>query len=227
MHSDLSTRSLAKFYTYERTSSSLTKRWGLFWTLKLRIESICHISSVGYEEDKFKTLIKTSKSVCIVPDSKVHGANMGPIWGQQDPCRPHVCPMSFAIWGRMRAQSGQVNVSVSSIQWCDKSVHDDVIKWKHLPRYWAFVRGIHRSPRIPQQRQVTRSLDVSLICVWLNGWVNNRDASDLRRHHAHYSVTVMSISLPCSSTHMRISGTGDNTLRIRENGYHLASDIFR
>ena len=24
--------------------------------------------------------------------------------------------------------------------------HDDVIKWKHFPRYWAFVRGIHRSP---------------------------------------------------------------------------------
>ena len=25
-------------------------------------------------------------------------------------------------------------------------VHDDVIKWKHFPRYWPFVRGIHRSP---------------------------------------------------------------------------------
>ena len=26
--------------------------------------------------------------------------------------------------------------------------HDDVIKWKHFPRYWRFVRGIHRSPRL-------------------------------------------------------------------------------
>ena len=26
------------------------------------------------------------------------------------------------------------------------SKHDDVIKWKHFPRYWPFVRGIHRSP---------------------------------------------------------------------------------
>ena len=26
--------------------------------------------------------------------------------------------------------------------------HDDVIKWKHFPRYWPFVRGIHRSPVI-------------------------------------------------------------------------------
>ena len=32
------------------------------------------------------------------PDSKIHGANMGPIWGRQDPGGPHVGPMSFAIW---------------------------------------------------------------------------------------------------------------------------------
>ena len=34
-----------------------------------------------------------------VPDSKVHGANMGPIWGRQDQVGPHVGPMNFAIWG--------------------------------------------------------------------------------------------------------------------------------
>ena len=33
------------------------------------------------------------------PDSKVHGANMGPSWGRQDPGGPHVGPMNFAIWG--------------------------------------------------------------------------------------------------------------------------------
>ena len=32
------------------------------------------------------------------PDSKVHGANMGPIWGRQDPGGPHVAPMNSAIW---------------------------------------------------------------------------------------------------------------------------------
>ena len=32
------------------------------------------------------------------PDSKVYGANMGPIWGRQDPEWPHVGPMNFAIW---------------------------------------------------------------------------------------------------------------------------------
>ena len=39
---------------------------------------------------------------CAVPGSKVHGANMGPIWGQHDPGGPHVGPMNFAIWGAMR-----------------------------------------------------------------------------------------------------------------------------
>ena len=34
----------------------------------------------------------------IFPDNKVHGANMGSIWGWQDPGGPHVGPMSFAIW---------------------------------------------------------------------------------------------------------------------------------
>ena len=38
----------------------------------------------------------------IYPDSKVHGANMGPIWGRQDPGGPHVGPMNFAIWARFR-----------------------------------------------------------------------------------------------------------------------------
>ena len=32
------------------------------------------------------------------PDSKVHEANMGPIWGRQDPGGPHVSPMNFDIW---------------------------------------------------------------------------------------------------------------------------------
>ena len=33
-----------------------------------------------------------------LPDSKLHGANMGPIWGRQDPGGPHVGPMNFVIW---------------------------------------------------------------------------------------------------------------------------------
>ena len=70
--------------------------------------------------------------------------------------------------------------------------HDDVIKWKHFPRHWPFVRGIHRSPvNSLHKGQWRGALMFSLICVWINGWVNNRGAGDLRRHIAHYEVIVM------------------------------------
>ena len=73
-----------------------------------------------------------------------------------------------------------------------RSSHDDVIKWKHFPRYWPFVRGIHRSPvNSPHKGQWRGALMLSLICTRINGWVNNREAGDLRRHRAHYDVTVM------------------------------------
>ena len=71
--------------------------------------------------------------------------------------------------------------------------HDDVIKWKHFPRYWPFVRGIHMSPaNSPHKWQWHGALMFSLMCVWINGSVNNREAGDLRRYRAHYDVTVMS-----------------------------------
>ena len=72
------------------------------------------------------------------------------------------------------------------------SIHDDVIKWKHFPRYWPFVRGFHRSPlNSPHKGQWRGALMFSLICVWINGWVNNGEAGDLRHYRAHYDVTVM------------------------------------
>ena len=43
---------------------------------------------------------------------------------------------------------------------------DDVIKWKHFPRYWPFVRGIHRWPvNSPHKGQWRGALILSLICA--------------------------------------------------------------
>ena len=66
-------------------------------------------------------------------------------------------------------------------------MHDGVIKWNHLLRHWPFVWGIHRSPmNSPHKGRWCGALMFSLICAWINGSVNNREAGDLRRHHAHY-----------------------------------------
>ena len=71
-------------------------------------------------------------------------------------------------------------------------LHDDVIKWKHFPHYWPFVRGIHRGPVNSLHKDQWRgALMFSLICARIKGWVNNCEAGDLRRHLAHYGVTVM------------------------------------
>ena len=84
--------------------------------------------------------------------------------------------------------------AVNSCALPSAAFHDDVIKWQHFPRYWPFVRGIHRSPvNSPRKGQWRGALMFSLICARINGWVNNRKAGDLRRHRAHYDVTVMSL----------------------------------
>ena len=64
-------------------------------------------------------------------------------------------------------------------------------QWKHFPRYWPFVGGIHRSPgNSPHKGQWRGALMFSLICARMNGWVNNCEAGHLRRHRVHFDVTV-------------------------------------
>ena len=78
----------------------------------------------------------------------------------------------------------------------DFNIHDDVIKWKHFPRNWPFVRKIHRSPvNFPHKGQWRGALMFSLIYAWINDWANNREAGDLRRYPVHYDVIVMFTSL--------------------------------
>ena len=43
----------------------------------------------------------------------------------------------------------------------------------------------------PAQRPVTRSFNVLFYLRWINDWVNNREAGDLRRHRGHYDVNVI------------------------------------
>ena len=101
--------------------------------------------------------------------------------GNQGPAHNHnTAHESTSLWiWKYIIQSGQ-------------GPHDDVIKWKHLPRHWPIVRGIQRSPvNSPHKVQWRGALMFPLICAWINVSANNREAGDLRRYRAHYDVIVM------------------------------------
>ena len=77
--------------------------------------------------------------------------------------------------------------------------HDDVIKWKHFPHYWPFVRGVHRSLLdYPHKGHWRRALMLfCLMCTWTNSWANSRDAGYLRHHYAHCDIIVMHTFFKC------------------------------
>ena len=55
------------------------------------------------------------------PDSKVHGANIGPNWGLQVPGGPHVVPMNLAVWGIM-PQAQRVRDRVANYGFCGQTL---------------------------------------------------------------------------------------------------------
>ena len=68
--------------------------------------------------------------------------------------------------------------------------------WRHemetFPALLALCAG-NLPVNSPHKGQWRGALMFSFICAWINGWVNNREAGDLRRDRAHYHVIVMGI----------------------------------
>ena len=121
----------------------------------------------------------------------------------------------LALTNRENCYNIHQDYSMAPIGFRYKAVwYDDVIKWNHFPRYWPFVRGIHRYPvNFPHKGQWRRALMFSLIYAPINGWVNNGEAGDLR-HRAHFDVNVM-------KTMWRVS-----TVWSEQNGRHCADNKF-
>ena len=64
-----------------------------------------------------------------------------------------------------------------------------------LDCYWPFVQENNRSlVNSLHKGQWRGALIFSLICAWINAWVNNCEAGDLRRHRTHYDVIVMFVA---------------------------------
>ena len=63
----------------------------------------------------------------------------------------------------------------------------------------------------PHKGQWRGALMFSLVCVWINDWVNNRASGDLRRYHTHHDVIVMLARI----------------LKFEETDQHFADNISR
>ena len=71
------------------------------WSKKINLIDMLAMSSNTMAPERlgsnFLCIISKQTSMIDIPESKVHGANRGPIWGRQDPGGPHVGPMKIAI----------------------------------------------------------------------------------------------------------------------------------
>ena len=87
-----------------------------------------------------------------------------------------------------------------------RQMHDDVIKWKHFPRYWPFVRGIHRSPvNSPHKGRWRKALCKSKqeSKQWWGWWFETPSRSSWR----HCNGCVWCI---CGVIRLKISQVGSN-----------------
>ena len=107
------------------------------------------------------------------PDSKVHGANMGPIWGRQDPSGPHVGPMNFAIWEHPRPYLALWRqTAAESVIWVRYNIphfHIDVITYPCLT-LTAFLATPPPPPPFskgdPVQRKLIMNLCWFIAYIW-------------------------------------------------------------
>ena len=105
-------------------------------------------------------------------------------------------PVASIAWGALPTHPTPFYSLVCSTM--ERSHHDDILKWQHFSRYWPFVQGIHQSlVNSPHKGPWHRALMFSMICAWINGWVNIGEAGDLRHHCTHYDVTVVLCFVLC------------------------------
>ena len=158
-----------------------------------------HREFVGYDHGVYITRGLSSTGIPILRSGghMVTFRNTGPLWRESTGCLC-VSPTkgqwqwTLLFWAWRSYWNNRVTGNLRRHDVHATSIHDDVIKWKHFPRCWPFVRRIHRSlVNSSHKGQWRGALMFSLICVWINDWVNNGEAGDLRRYSIHYGVTVM------------------------------------
>ena len=104
------------------------------------------------------------------PDSKVHGSNMWPIWGRQNPCGLHVGPMNFVIWGReggphKKGQSTWIKSKFRCYIWL---LWNNIcfVQWYWLHQNWRHVSTTGRNKRRWDMATWKRHAN-SIVLQWL------------------------------------------------------------
>ena len=82
------------------------------------------------------------------------------------------------------------------VWWSTIFIKANITWWRHQMETFSALLALcaGNSPvpvKSPHKGQWRGALMLSLICAWMNDWVNNREAGDLRHHRGHYDVNVM------------------------------------
>ena len=125
----------------------------------------------------------------IYPDIKVHGANMGPIWGRQDPGGPHVGPMNLAIWvSLLRPFTTSWLLEIPPLWYVTFS------PWL-AKLFWGNIKNIFAFSVISQHWDGTRSVNPSswMIRTHVSCMVSTMAADDLAAQGARASAAMVLI----------------------------------
>ena len=117
--------------------------------------------------------------------------------------RSRSIPWLMVLW--LLTSPGHQQRPLISLCWINKSLSSTRKNfnswWRHQMETFsallALCAGNSSVPvNSPHKGQWRGALMFCLICAWINDWVNNREAGDLRRHRGHYDVNVMCTPYP-------------------------------
>ena len=148
-----------------------------------------------------------------------------PVAAYQEGCRNIINIHSGAISRRVRKNSVQTTsdemLCCKISEWRDSGLIFSIVMMTssngNMFRVTDHLCGEFTDPRwIPRHKGQRRgALMFSLICTRINGWVNNGEASDLRRHRAYFDVIVMSWNLTNVSATLLLTRRIENVSAIR------------
>ena len=112
-------------------------------------------------------------------------------------CWRAISMLNVSIWWRHHGKTSFINemTQVAELPAKGRLAHIHTTKFMmtssngHIFRVTGLFCGEFTGD--PHKGQWRGALMFSLICAWINGWVNTRGAGDFRRHRAHNDVIVM------------------------------------